>query len=101
MPATCTCAPEIQSFEDLRQYIYQIICEQFQLQPGAFSLTQRILTRGGNICGVFFCVHGPRSVKFSAIWEIERNQILFYDPAGVRFLRVQLRSRPDWQQRAA
>jgi|YNPMSStandDraft_1061717.scaffolds.fasta_scaffold03678_6 hypothetical protein len=101
MSSTCACAPEIRSFEELRRYIYQTICEHFQLQPGAFSLTQRILTRGGQICGVFFCVHGPRAVKFSAIWEIEGNQILFYDPSGVRFLRVQLQYRPQWQQAAA
>ncbi len=95
------CAPEIRSFEDLRNYIYETICQHFHLQPGAFSLTQRILTRGGNVCGVFFCVHGPRSVKFSAIWEIQRNQVLFYDPAGVRFLRIHLSTRPQWERAAA
>ncbi len=101
MSTTYVCAPEIHSFEQLRQYIYQTICEQFHLQPEAFCLTQRILTRGGQVCGVFFSVEGPRAVKFCAIWEIEGNQILFYDPAGVRFLRVQLRYRPQWEQAAA
>ena len=101
MTSPCACAPEIHSFEELRQYIYQTICEHFHLQPGAFSLTQRILTRAGQICGVFFCVHGPRAAKFSAIWEIERNLILFYDPSGVRFLRVSLQYRPLWEQAAA
>lgn len=101
MTSINACAPEIRSFDDLRNYIYETICQHFHLQPGAFSLTQRILTRGGAVCGVFFCVHGPRSVKFSAIWEIQRNQVLFYDPAGVRFLRVHLPSRPQWERAAA
>jgi len=101
MTSTSACAPENRSFEDLRNYIYETICEHFHLQPGAFSLTQRILTRGGKICGVFFCVHGPRSVKFSAIWELEHNQILFYNPAGVRFLRVQLPYLPRVEEAAA
>lgn len=101
MTPRTACVPDICSFEDLRKYIYETICEHFCLQPTAFSLTERILTRGGKICGVFFCVHGPRSVKFSAIWEIERNQILFYNPAGVRFLHVQLAHRPQWERAAA
>lgn len=101
MTPTSACTLDIRTFEDLRNYIYETICDHFHLQPAAFSLTQRILTRGDRVCGVFFCVHGPRAVKFSAIWELEGNQILFYDPAGIRFLRVQLRNQLQGELAAA
>lgn len=51
-------------------------------------MTERILVRGGNPCGIFFCVHGPRSVKLTAIWETERNTILFYGSAGERIVHA-------------
>jgi hypothetical protein len=85
---------QINNLDDLRDYVYETICNQYQLQSGAFSMTERVLRRGGKPCGVFFCVHGPRAVRFSAIWETERNQILFYGSSGERFLRTQLLDAP-------
>ena len=80
----------MQNLNDLRQYVKQTLCEHNQLEIAAFPLTERILTRGGRPCGIFFCLHGPRLVKFSAIWETEQNTILFYGPTGERTQRVQL-----------
>ena len=40
--------------------------------------------------GIYFCLHGPRATKFSAIWETDRNQILFYGSGGERFQKTQL-----------
>jgi hypothetical protein len=61
----------------------------------AFPLTERILTRSDRPCGIFFCLHGPRAVKLSAIWETERNTLLFYGQTGERFHKIQLTEAPQ------
>ena len=61
-----------------------------QLERDAFRMTERVLVRAGKPCGLYFCLHGPRSVKFSAIWETEQNRVLFYDSSGERFQKTQL-----------
>jgi hypothetical protein len=57
---------------------------------GAFSMSERILVRSGKPCGIYFCLHGPRSVRLTAIWEIERNTILFYGATGEKLSKTQL-----------
>jgi hypothetical protein len=39
---------------------------------------------------MFFCLHGPRSVRITAIWEAARNVVLFYSSTGERFATQQL-----------
>lgn len=84
----------IQTLEDLRVFVYEHLCEHERLEPGAFQMTERILVRRGEPCGVYFCLHGPRCTKFTAIWETDRNTILFYDSAGGRYLKAQLEKAP-------
>jgi len=81
---------QIATLEELREYIYTTLCEHSQLQVGAYKMTERFLARGGAPCGIYFCLHGPRATKFTAIWETHRNQILFYGSDGERFQRTQL-----------
>ena len=81
---------QIESVSDLREYVNTTICGHYQLKPGAFQMTERILLRAGKPCGIYFCLHGPRATKFVAIWETDRNQVLFYGPRGERFLKTQL-----------
>ncbi len=81
---------QIQSLDDLRSYVNETLCDFDQLEPDAFRMTERVLVRAGKPCGLYFCLHGPRSVKFSAIWETERNRVLFYDSSGERFRKTQL-----------
>jgi len=50
---------------------------------------------------MYFCLHGPRAVKFTAIWETDRNQILFYGSTGERFLKMQLLVSPCLDRAAA
>ncbi|MGA2620384.1 MAG: hypothetical protein ABSF26_22415 [Thermoguttaceae bacterium] len=64
-------------------------------------MTERILRRGDKPCGVYFCLHGPRATRFSAIWETDRNQILFYGCAGERFQKTQLLEAPELEHAAA
>ena len=88
-------ALEIHHLNDLRQLIETTLCEQNELEVGAFTMTERILVRGGEPCGIYFCIHGPRSVKLTAIWETDRNSIFFYNSAGERLHRTELRQAPS------
>jgi len=96
-----TCSQQIQDLDDLRQYVNETLSHNHQLEPGAFAMTERILIRGGRPCGLFFCLHGPRSVKLTAIWENEGDTILFYDSAGERFGKTRLLASPCLQLAAA
>lgn len=75
------------TFEPLKKFVYQTLCHHEQLEIGVFPMTEQILTRRTVPCGVYFCLHGPRSVKFTAIWDAERNTILFYGATGERFMK--------------
>jgi len=90
-----TILQQIDSVHELREYVSVTLCDHFQLQLGAFQMNERILVRGGKPCGIYFCLHGPRLLRFSAIWETDRNQILFYGPRGERFQRTQLIEAPS------
>lgn len=89
-----TLAPVIQTLDQLREYVNTTLCEHNQLEIGEFPLTERILVRFDRPCGIFFCLHGPRAVKLSAIWETERNTVLFYGSTGERFHKTQLVEAP-------
>ncbi|MGI5831804.1 MAG: hypothetical protein ACOX6D_04635 [Thermoguttaceae bacterium] len=81
----------IQTFDDLQNFIYRTICRDHELLPDAFPTTENVLRNADGVsCGMMFCLHGPRKVKFSAIWEKESNRILFYGPAGKRYQQIDL-----------
>jgi hypothetical protein len=84
----------IENLDQLRHYVNSILCHHEQLIENAFQMTQRILLRNGKPCGIYFCVHGPRSVKISAIWETDRNTILFYGSNGERYHKTRLAAAP-------
>jgi hypothetical protein len=83
------------TFDHLREFVNRILCHHDQLEIGAFHMSERLLVRGNKPCGIFFCLHGPRSVKFTAIWDMQRNAILFYGSTGERFHKVQLVRSPQ------
>lgn len=85
----------IRNLTELRTFIHTKLCEQEHLEPGVFPMTERILTRGGKPCGVYFSLHGPRSVRLTAIWENEMNTILFYGSTGQRFHKLKLVTTPE------
>jgi hypothetical protein len=80
----------IRSLDHLRQYVHETLCHQNELELNYFRITERLLLRHGKPCGVFFCLHGPRSTKFTAIWETDGNTVLFYGSAGQRLHKAQL-----------
>ena len=85
---------QIDNLDDLRTFVHSTICQQNELQVGAFNISERILVRGERPCGIFFCLNGPRSVKLTAIWETDRNTVLFYSSSGERVFKTQLVQAP-------
>ncbi len=79
---------------DLRQFILETLSRFESLDPDQFPLDQRVLTRGGQPCGLYFCLHGPRAVRLTAIWEKDGNSILFYGADGRRLQRTRLLEPP-------
>jgi hypothetical protein len=89
-----TPATSIQDLGGLRDLVHRRLCDQEFLEPSVFPLTERILVRRGKPCGIFFSLHGPRSVRLTAIWETSGNRILFYNSAGERFQETRLVESP-------
>ncbi|MCP4480204.1 MAG: hypothetical protein GY818_19140 [Planctomycetaceae bacterium] len=85
---------QIKNIQQLRQFVSHTLCQQNDFEEGIFQVTERILTRGSRPCGIFFCLHGPRSVKLTAVWETDKNSILFYGSSGERFKRTVLAMAP-------
>ena len=89
---TATVSP-IRSVEDIKNFVYRRLCLDHELLVDAFPTSETVLRKNSEDCGMMFCLHGPRAVKFSAIWEKEQNRILFYGPNGKRYTEVQLEDR--------
>lgn len=70
--------------ESLQQKVENRLCEIGHLVPNQFPMTQREVVRGGKSAGIYFCVHGPRSVKLTAICDFVKNTIIYYGSDGVR-----------------
>ena len=83
---------ETQGLDDVRQFVQRAICEQNDLEASAAPMTEQTLVRGGKSSGVLFCVKGPRNVTFTAIWDREKNAVVFYDSAGRSRQRSKLTS---------
>ncbi|MEX2114365.1 MAG: hypothetical protein WD845_14320 [Pirellulales bacterium] len=96
-----TCPVTIESLRQLREYVNEVLCQHHQLERDAFPLTERILVRADRPCGIYYCLHGPRAVKFSAIWETQHNTVLFYGSTGERFHKTQLVQAPRLEPAAA
>ena len=87
---------QIRTLVDLRSFVQKQLCDQNELEVGAFQFTEQVLEKQGNPCGIYFCLHGPRSVKLIAIWETNSNSILFYGSTGERVHRIRLANAPSW-----
>ena len=89
--------PGVQRFDslpELRDFVIETLCARDRLDRSGVRVSERLLVRSGRPCGMFFCVHGPRAVVFTAIWETDRNTVIFYDSTGERFHRTQLMAAP-------
>ncbi len=81
---------EIENLEQLKTFVSHTLCQRNNFEEGVFQITEKVLTKCGKLCGVFYCLHGPRSVKLTAVWETEKNSIFFYGSAGERFHKTHL-----------
>jgi hypothetical protein len=87
-------ALEVRSMEELRRYVADTLAQLETLKSDQFQLSQQVLYRAGEPCGIYFCLHGPRSLRLSAIWETDQNTILFYGSCGRRMHRTRLAEAP-------
>ena len=71
-------------FPTLCATVEKRLCELGHLEPHQFPMTQREVVRSGKPIGVYFCVHGPRSVKLTAICDFFKNTVIFYGSDGIR-----------------
>jgi len=92
---------QVSNVDALRSFVNDTLCEHYELKLDAFEMTERVLHRGGRPCAIYFCLHGPRAVKFTAIWEMDQNRLLFYGSTGERFLKMQLLDTPSLDRAAA
>lgn len=70
--------------EVLRESVERRLCELGHLEPKQFPMTQREVVRNGKTCGLYFCVHGPRSVKITAIADFKARTLILYGSDGIR-----------------
>lgn len=81
---------EVSSLDGLKDFIHLSLCRKENLLEHHFPMTEVELRRGEQLCGIQFTLHGPRSVKLSAVWDSRKNEVLMYDAVGKRFSRIRL-----------
>ena len=91
----------LNNLDELKEYVYETLCEHDGLIRGAFTMSEQILICRGRACGMHFTVYGPRAVMLSAIWDTRTSTILFYDSSGQRFQKTQLMAAPKLEAVAA
>lgn len=82
--------PRKMDFHQLCETVETRLCELGHLEPQQFPMTQREVVRGGKSVGVYFCVHGPRSVKLTAICDFDHKTVIFYGSDGIRKDSIQV-----------
>ncbi len=74
----------------LRKSVQETLCEIGMLEVDQFPMTERKVVRGGKTCGFYFCLHGPRSVKLTAIADFEQKSLICYGSDGARSVEAEL-----------
>ena len=85
----------IETLEELRLYVADTLGRLEMLKSDQFELTQQVFYRAQKPCGVLFCLHGPRALRLSAIWDTDQNCILFYGSCGRRMHSTTLIESPS------
>ncbi|MEM9646470.1 MAG: hypothetical protein AAF989_15875 [Planctomycetota bacterium] len=76
--------------KQLTQMVEKQMCEVGHLEPDQFPLTMRDVIRSGRKCGIYFCLHGPRSVKLTAICDFQSKSVMYYGVDGIRVEKMEL-----------
>lgn len=80
---SCDLLPD-DKMRTVREFVRDELCEKNQLEKNACQMTERLVIRQGQPCGLFFCIYGPRSVRLTAVWDLQRRAVFFYDSLGRR-----------------
>ena len=83
-------SPRKIDYSTLCTTIERKLCQLGHLEPNQFPMTQREVVRGGKTVGVYFCLHGPRSVKLTAICDFFKSTVIFYGSDGIRRESLQI-----------
>lgn len=89
------------SADDLWNYVHQTLCTHDNIDPQQASLRHFRIVRRDRLCGYFFQVNGPRSVKVYAVWSGDEDRILFFDSTGTRYAETWLSDSPEPETLAA
>jgi hypothetical protein len=84
------CLPIGIDLQSLRAVVQQKLCEIGMLEPDQFPLTERNVKKADRVCGVYYCLHGPRSVKLTAIADFEKRSLICYSSDGTRSIEEKL-----------
>lgn len=77
--------------QQLRQFINLTLSQQDRLEADHFPMSETLLMRGEQLWGVLFCLHGPRSTRLTAVWDVANQVVLFYGSSGQQFQKTSLR----------
>lgn len=80
-----TQGPIPRGIEAVREFVRQALSGRENLVAGSFALGESPLVRNGQLCGYYFWLEGPRSVRLSAVWGFEAGTLLLYGADGSRF----------------
>ena len=86
------------TLDQVRSFVLTRLAELDDLDGEAFPLTERVVNRDGKPCGLSFCLHGPRSMQLTAVWDVGRRQIVFYNSHGDRTRRCRLTKSPPAEE---
>ena len=83
----------VQTLDDLRRFVHSLLCQKENLLPDQFRTSEVALVRQNELCGLQFCLRGPRSVRLAAVWAADHNVVYFYDAKGTRYAKLRLAHR--------
>ncbi|MGV3483808.1 MAG: hypothetical protein ACO1RT_05275 [Planctomycetaceae bacterium] len=84
------CLPISIDLQTLRKLVQKKLCEIGMLEQDQFPLTERSVMKADRVCGVYYCLHGPRSVKLTAIADFEQLNLICYGSDGTRTVEEKL-----------
>jgi hypothetical protein len=83
---------DVRTLDELRRFIHRTLCQKENLLDDHYRTTELRLIRGERVCGLQFCLRGPRSVRLAAVWVADHNLIYFYDARGKRYCKLRLKN---------
>jgi hypothetical protein len=66
---------DVRTLDELRRFIHRTLCQKENLLDDQYRTSEFRLISGERICGLEFCLRGPRSVRLAAVWVADLNVI--------------------------